>query len=128
MGSRRARMRDRTTAQTAIVEATGVARTAYFAASLRIAPPLCRSLQNLHQLGMHELVAADDVAGLDRIVMARHAGDEAAGLAHDDLAGCDVPGLQIVLPIAVEPAGGDEGEVERCRAETAEPCDLVLDL
>src|SRR5256885_749160 len=50
---------------------------------------------------MHKLVAADDMAGLQRIVMARHAGDEAAGLAHDDLAGRDVPGLQITPAMMV---------------------------
>ena len=42
-------------------------------------------------------------------------------------AGRDVPGRDIALPVAVEPAGRDEGEVERRRAEPPQPRDLVLD-
>ena len=37
---------------------------------------------------------------------------EAAGFADQDLAGCHVPGLQVAFPVAVEAAGGDEGQVE----------------
>jgi hypothetical protein len=39
--------------------------------------------------------------------------DDAAGLAHHDLSGREVPWLQIAFPAAVEPAGGDEGQVKR---------------
>ena len=42
-------------------------------------------------------------------------------------AGRDIPGREVALPVAVEPAGRDEGEVERRRAEPAQPRDLVLD-
>src|SRR4030088_2094035 len=83
-------------------------------------------LQNLHQLAMDEFIAADHVAGLERVVIALDAGDGAAGLAHDDLAGREIPGLQVAFPIAVEAAGRDVGEVERGGAEAAQPCDLVL--
>ena len=60
-------------------------------------------------------------------VAAVDVGDEAAGLAHQQDARGHVPGRQIALPIAVEPAGRDEGQVERGRAEPAQPRDLVLD-
>src|SRR6185312_1124343 len=49
-----------------------------------------------------------------------------AGLAHQDLAGRHVPGREVALPKTVKPAGGDEGYVERGRAEAAEAGDLVL--
>src|SRR5438552_4874517 len=91
-----------------------------------MAPPLSKRFQYLHQLGMHELIAAHHIARLQRILMAIHARDEAAGFAHHDLAGRDVPGLQIALPVAVEAAGGDKGEVERGGTEATEARDLVL--
>src|SRR5512138_50559 len=94
-------------------------------ATFRIARPLQR-LQYLHQLAMHEFVAADDVASGQCVVVAVDAGDDAAGFAHHDLAGRDVPGAQVALPIAVEAARGDEGHVERGGAEAAEAGNLVL--
>ena len=60
-------------------------------------------------------------------VAAVEVGDEAAGLAHQQDAGRDVPRREVALPIAVEPAGRDQGEIERRRAEAAQPGDLVLD-
>ena len=60
-------------------------------------------------------------------VAAVEVGDEAAGLAHQDHAGRDVPGREAALPVAVEPAGRDAGEIERGRAEPAQARDLVLD-
>src|SRR5262245_7579089 len=86
-----------------------------------------RRLQQLHQLAVDELVAADLVAGRERIVLAVDTGDGAAGLAHHDLACGDVPGLQVALPKAVEAAGGDEGEVESGGAKAPQPSDLALD-
>src|SRR6266702_196735 len=50
-----------------------------------------------------------------------------ARLAHHDQAGGDVPGLEVAFPIAIEAAGGDEGEVEGGGAEAAEAGDAVLD-
>ena len=91
-------------------------------------PSLPQRLQNLHQLAVDELIAADHIAGLQRIVVAVDARDDAAGFADHDLAGRHVPWLQIAFPIAVEAAGGDEGHVERGGAEPAQARHLVLDL
>ena len=88
-------------------------------------PLLPQRLENLHQFAVHEFIAADHVAGLERVARAVDAADDAAGFAHHDLAGRHVPGLQIALPIAVEAAGGDEGHVERGGAEPAEARDLA---
>src|SRR5438552_8587341 len=88
---------------------------------------LSQRLEYLHQLGMHELIAAHHIARLQRILMAIHARDKAAGFAHHDLAGGDVPRLQITLPVAVEAAGSDERHVERGGAEAAQARDLILD-
>ena len=53
--------------------------------------------------------------GIER--RAVHAGDAAARFLDDQRAGRDVPRLQVLLPEAVEAAGGDVTEVERRRAE-----------
>ncbi len=82
--------------------------------------------QNLHRLGVHELVAADDIARGERVVMAFDARHDTAGLAYHGLPGRDVPGLQVAFPIAVEPPCGDEGHVEGGGAKAAQACDLVL--
>src|ERR1700738_4914499 len=76
---------------------------------------------------MNEFVAADQIAGLQRIIVAFDATDDAAGFAHDDLAGRDIPGLQIALPKAVETARRDEGQIQRSGAEPAQARYLVLD-
>ena len=52
--------------------------------------------------------------------------DKAAGLAHERDARRHVPGREVALPIGIETAGGDPGEIERGRAEAAQPGDLVL--
>src|ERR1700742_2584355 len=88
---------------------------------------LPQRLQNLHQLAVDEFIAADQISGLERIVVAFDAADGAAGFTYHDLPGRHVPGLQVALPIAVEPASGDEGHVQRGRAEPAQASDLVLD-
>ena len=51
------------------------------------------------------------------VIAAVEVGDKAAGLAHQDDARRHIPGLKVALPVAVEPAGGDPGEVERGGAE-----------
>ena len=56
--------------------------TTNYVAARRLLP---QRLQNLHQLGVNEFIAADQVAGLERIVVALDAADGAAGFAHDDL-------------------------------------------
>src|SRR5215831_14028150 len=76
--------------------------------------------QDLDQLAVNELVATHDIARCERVVIALDAGDGATGFAHYDLAGRNVPRLQIALPVAVEASGGDKGEIERGGAETAE--------
>ena len=84
------------------------------------------SLQHAQQLAVHGLVAGDDVAAGEHGVAAVEIGDEAAGLAHQDDAGRHVPGREAALPVGVEAAGRDPGEIERGRAEAAQARDLVL--
>src|SRR5258705_12029213 len=81
---------------------------------------LPQRLENLHQFGVDELIAADHVAGLERVVVAGSAADDAAGFAQDDLSGSDVPWLQVAFPVAVEAARRDASEIERCGAEPAQ--------
>src|SRR5262249_30619333 len=83
--------------------------------------------QNLHQLAVDELVAAHDVSGHHRIAGGVDVADRTSGFANHDQAGGDVPGVQVAFPVAVEAAGGDEGEVEGGGAEAAQSCDAVLD-
>src|ERR1700716_3087081 len=81
---------------------------------------LPQRLQDLHQFGMNEFIAADHIAGLEGGVFAPNAARGAAGFAHDDLSGRHVPWLQVAFPIAVEAARRDESHVERGRAEPAQ--------
>src|ERR1700722_13692825 len=69
-------------------------------------------LQDIHQFGVHELVAANHMTRQQRIVVAGHAADAAARLAHNDLARCHIPGLKISFPIAVETPGCDKGSLQ----------------
>ena len=63
---------------------------------------------------MHLETASDDIAGLEKVVTAGQVGDRAAGLCHQQRARGKVPGRQVQLPEAIQPARGDVGEVERC--------------
>ena len=54
-------------------------------------------------------------------------GDAAAGLGDEERAGGDVPRLELHLPVAVHPAGGDEAEVERGGADAAQALRLRVD-
>ena len=65
--------------------------TANYAGSRDQPASLPQRLQNLHQLGVHIFIAADHMAGLERVVVAFDAGDDAAGFADDDLSGRHVP-------------------------------------
>src|SRR6185312_894827 len=65
--------------------------------------------------------------GRQRIIVTVEAGNRAAGLADQNLACGNIPGREVALPEAVKAARGDEGEVERSRAEPAQACDLCLD-
>src|ERR1700759_5421832 len=98
----------------------------YSPLAIRLSLPL--GLENLHELAVDIVIAADDMAGLQGIIIALNAGDDAAGFADHELPGGDVPRLQIALPVAVEPAGGDEGHVERRGAEPAQARDAFLKL
>ena len=63
---------------------------------------------------------ADQLRVLDADVPAREVGDEPAGFADQEHARGDVPGREMLLPEAVEPAGGHVGQVERGRAGPAD--------
>src|SRR6266567_3613466 len=77
------------------------------------------------------LVAGEDRAGpgagREFVAAPVEIGDEAAGLADDEDAGGDVPGVEAVLPETVEAARGHPGEVERGRAAAADACCLAHD-
>ena len=75
---------------------------------------------------MDGVVAGDDLALGEHILAAVAIADETAGLAQQNEACRDVPGLDVALPIAIETAGRDPGEVERGGAEAAQPRDLLL--
>ena len=61
---------------------------------------------------MNHGVARHQRAGRE-VALAFEPADQPAGLAHQDDARRDVPGLQTEFPEAVEPAGRDVGEVEQ---------------
>ena len=73
------------------------------------------------------VVGGEDLAVGEAGIAAAEIGDEAARLAHQHDAGGDVPELEVLLPEAVEAAGGDPGEIERGRAEAADAGDLGRD-
>src|SRR5262245_49019880 len=82
--------------------------------------------EHLQQLAMDIRVAGQDAAGLEHVVAPIEVGREAAGLAYQRDPGRHVPGRQVALPIGVETAGRDPGEVERGRSEATHARDLVL--
>src|SRR5450432_2663076 len=88
---------------------------------------LPQRLQNLHQFGMDEFIAAQHVAGFERIVVAFDAADDAAGFTDDDLPCRHVPWLQVALPVAIEATAGDESHIERGGTEPAQARHPVLD-
>ena len=63
---------------------------------------------------------------VENVVAAVEIGHKAAGFAHQKDARGHVPRRQIALPIGVEPAGGDIGEIERGGAEAAQPGEMLL--
>src|SRR5262245_1211039 len=78
------------------------------------------------EVALDRLVAGEDAAGREHGIAAVEIGDEAAGLAHQGDAGRHVPGREAALPIGIETAGRDPGEVERCGAEPAQTGDPLL--
>src|SRR4051812_342357 len=77
--------------------------------------------QEPHELALNHLVAGDHVTGHIRRFAALEISAIAAGFAHDDEAGRDIPGPEIALPIGVKAPRRHPGEVERRRPETAQP-------
>ena len=75
---------------------------------------------------MHGVVAGGDLPLGQDGVFAVAIADEAAGFAHQNHPGGEIPRRQIALPIGVEPAGGDPGEIERRRAITAQSGEVLL--
>src|ERR1700733_2549501 len=91
----------------------------------------CR-LEQAQQFAVHGVVAGGDLPLGQDGVFAVAVADEAAGFAHQNYPGGDIPRRQVALPIGIEPAGGDPGEIEGRRAVTAQTgetllrgCDLV---
>src|SRR6266852_1127510 len=78
------------------------------------------------QVSVDRLVAGEDVAGRQHGLAAVEVGDEAAGLAHQRNSRRHVPRRKVALPIGVDAAGGDPGEIERGRPESPQAGDLVL--
>jgi len=60
---------------------------------------------------MHERVVADDVPGLQRSFPVKP--EITTRASRTVIRPAAIPGLQVALPIAVEAAGGYNGEVER---------------
>src|SRR5690606_20484445 len=80
-------------------------------------------LDDLEQLALDVFVAGDDLAVPDGAGGARIVGDDAAGLADQQVARGHVPRLQPGFPVAVEAAGGEPGEVGGGRAGAADTGD-----
>src|SRR5688572_21765386 len=79
-----------------------------------------RGVENAQQLGVERAVRRDDLLAAAPAAPAAPVRHAPAGFAHDQPAGRHVPGLQLVLPVAVEAAGGDVAEVERGAAVAAQ--------
>ena len=71
-------------------------------------------------------IGGDDVAGVERTAIAVAVGDEATRFTQQNDAGGEVPGGEIALPHAVEPAGRDIGHFERGRAQMPQADNLAL--
>ena len=69
--------------------------------------------QQFPQCVVHFRRAGDDVAALEVVAVAVKFADQAAGFAHEQRAGSDVPGVQTEFPEAVVAAGREPGQVER---------------
>src|SRR5579862_7528661 len=87
---------------------------------------LGRLLDEPEQLAMHAVISGGDLAlGEDGVATAAIA-DEAAGFADQDDARGKIPRRQVALPVGVEPAGCDPGEVEGRRAVAAQSGKVLL--
>mmetsp|Transcript_19534 Transcript_19534/g.59091 ORF Transcript_19534/g.59091 Transcript_19534/m.59091 type:complete len:232 (+) Transcript_19534:1728-2423(+) len=84
-----------------------------------------RLLEDPKHLIVDEPIRRQDIPRLRRVVRPVEVADAAAGLGDDDLAGRDVPRVQIEAEVAREAAAGDPGQHHRCRREHAEPAHLL---
>src|ERR1700687_3838546 len=87
---------------------------------------LCRLFQHAQDFFLDGLVAGDDMAFGEHVVAPVAIGNEPAGLAHQDQPGRHVPGLDVALPIAVEPSGRNPGQIEGGGAKAAQARDMLL--
>src|SRR6478752_7399539 len=62
---------------------------------------------------MEVTVAGHDLAAVAAEGPAGPVADAAAGLLDEERAGAHVPGLELQLPVAVEPAGGGHAQIQR---------------
>src|SRR5690606_34239491 len=85
-------------------------------------------LQPIQQQRVQIEVRGADRARAQDVFATLDVGDLAARLGDQEQAGRQVPGLEVPLPIAVETASGDEGQVQRRRAEAADSGDALADL
>ena len=76
------------------------------------------------QDGVEVRAGGDEVAVAEVPGCAVDAGEEAAGFVDEEGAGGDVPGLEVILPVGVEAASGEVGEVEGGGAGAADAADL----
>jgi hypothetical protein len=96
--------------------------------SFRTGPVGQLSVAGARQFGLQDRceggAGGDEVAVAEVPGAAVDAGEGAAGLADQEGAGGDVPGLEVILPVGVEAARGEVGEVEGGRAGAADAADL----
>src|SRR4030095_10103141 len=76
--------------------------------------------EHVEQRRVERAVGGHDLAPAPPRAAAVAIGHAPAGLAHDQPACGHVPGLELVLPVAVEPAARDVAEVERGAAVAAQ--------
>src|SRR6516162_507861 len=85
----------------------------------------CGALKKLEQFVVHGLVAGDDRAGLHHRVVAVDVADKSAGFAYQQESSSDIPRRDVALPIGIDAAGRDPGEVKGGRSKPAQPGNLV---
>src|SRR5919112_2064421 len=78
-----------------------------------------RLAQETEEFAVQDLVAARDGARRERVDAAVDVGDIAAGLAHEQDSGRQIPGVERAFPVDVGAAAGHVGEVEGGGAEAA---------
>ena len=84
--------------------------------------------QALQQLRMEVQIGGHDIAAEQGGLGVVEARDTPARLLHQQQPRGDVPGLQPSLPITIEPAGGDIGQVQGRGPEASDPGDALADL